>query len=77
MGTTVEFTSEGTINVVVMAADGTARVHGTYKITAGKIHVTVKQDHGEYKETLEIKKLTETALILIGDDGKEEIYKKK
>jgi uncharacterized protein (TIGR03066 family) len=76
-GALVEFTKDGKINITVKANDKEMKVEGSYTVEEDKINTAVKQGPKEQKETLKIKKLTDTELVTEDEKGKTDEYKKK
>jgi uncharacterized protein (TIGR03066 family) len=74
----IEFTRNGNVKIVVIAADAIGTGEGTYEIDCAKVKTRIKERGGEEaQETREIRKLTKTDLVLINQEGKKESYKRK
>src|SRR5262249_23784792 len=69
-GTTMEFTKDGKVILQATVTGGTIKAVGTYKIKGEAIHITKKFGEEEVKETLKIKKLTNSELEVEGEAGK-------
>jgi uncharacterized protein (TIGR03066 family) len=76
-GATIEFTKDGKINVTMSMNGKEMKAEGSYTVEEDKINTVLKQGAKEEKETLKIKKLTDTELITEDEKGKTDEYKKK
>ncbi|MBA4189782.1 MAG: hypothetical protein C0467_17495 [Planctomycetaceae bacterium] len=75
-GSTVEFTKDGKLAVVVKA-DKEIKLEGTYKVEKDKLMVKVKLGEEVSEETMTIKKLTDDVLETEDKDKKIDTFKKK
>jgi uncharacterized protein (TIGR03066 family) len=76
-GSTVEFTKDGKLNVVVKDASGDLKLNGTYKVEKDKITVKLKVNDQDIEETVTIKKLTDDVLEVEDNENKVGTFKKK
>jgi uncharacterized protein (TIGR03066 family) len=77
VGTTVEFTKDSKLVVVIKADSAEINLDGTYKIDKDKLTVKVKIDNKDVEEVATIKKLTDDALEIEDKDKKVDVFKKK
>ncbi len=77
VGTTVQFTDKGQLNVVVKDASGDLKFDGTFKVEKDKLIVKLKINDQTIEETATIKKLTDDALEIEDKDKKVDSFKKK
>jgi uncharacterized protein (TIGR03066 family) len=75
-GSTVEFTKDGKLNVVIKDND-TVKLDGTYKVEKDKLTVKLKAGDQTIEETVTIQKLTDKELELKDKDNKVDVMKKK
>jgi uncharacterized protein (TIGR03066 family) len=75
-GSTVEFTKDGKLTVVVKA-DKEIKLEGTYKLAKDKLSVKVKIGDDEKEETMTVKKLTADTLETEDKDKKIDTFTKK
>ena len=76
-GSTVEFTKDGKLNVVVKDSSGDLKFDGSYKIEKDKIDVKLKINDQTVEKPITIKKLTDDALEIEDDEKKAITFKKK
>jgi uncharacterized protein (TIGR03066 family) len=77
-GTTVEFTKDGKIKINIEADGKKLALDGTYEVDGDSVKTVVKDPDGkDHKETIKIKKLTDTELTTEDEKGKTDEYKKK
>jgi uncharacterized protein (TIGR03066 family) len=76
-GASVEFTKDGKINISMDLNGKEMKIEGSYTVEEDKINTVLKQGPKEQKETLKIKKLTDTELVTEDEKGKTDEYKKK
>ncbi len=76
-GSTVEFTKDGKLNVVVKDGSGDLKLTGTYKLEKDKITVKLKVNDQDIEETVTIKKLTDDVLEVEDNENKVDTFKKK
>jgi uncharacterized protein (TIGR03066 family) len=76
-GSTVEFTKDGKLAVVIKADGKEMKFEGTYKVEKDKLNVKLKVETETIEEALTIKKLTDDALELEDKDKKVDVFKKK
>lgn len=76
-GSTVEFTKDGKINVVIKIKDKEMKFEGTYKTEKDKLLSKMTIDGKAEEETDEIVKLTDDALELKDKDKEVTTFKKK
>jgi len=76
---TIEFTQGGRMTIRQVQANGRVTEYvGTYRVTGTELPYEVKQGTATKAETLTIKKLTATELIIVDPDGlKEEFVRVK
>src|SRR5262249_29852603 len=70
VGSTVEFTKDGKMIVIVKADGQETKGEGTYKVEGDKFDFTIKIGEQEHSETINIKKLTKTELNTTNKEGK-------
>ncbi len=75
-GSTVEFTKDGKL-VVVVKADKEIKLEGTYKLEKDKLSVKIKVGDETKEETMTVKKLTDTTLETEDKDKKADTFTKK
>src|SRR5436305_10384199 len=68
-GTTVEFTKDGKLKVVVKNEDKTITIEGTYKVKGDTLEVTTNHKGEEKTETIKLKTLTDTKLVTENEKG--------
>ncbi|MFO0824235.1 MAG: hypothetical protein U0792_14170 [Gemmataceae bacterium] len=76
-GSTVEFTKDGKLAVVIKADGKEMKFEGTYTVDKDKLNVKLKVETETIEEALTIKKLTDDALELEDKDKKVDVFKKK
>src|SRR5260370_42500484 len=77
-GTTVEFTKDGKIKINLEADGKKIALDGSYELDGDSVKTVLKGPGGkEHKETIKIKKLTDTELTTEDEKGKTDEYKKK
>ena len=76
-GSTIDFTKDGKINVLIKEKDkDDVKIDGTYKVEKEKLTVKLKVADQTLEETVSIQKLTDEALELKDKDGKVDVLKK-
>ncbi len=73
-GTTVEFTKDGKLSVIIK---DDMKFSGTYKLDKDKLNVKLTAEGQTIEETSTITKLTDDALELKDKDKKVDVFKKK
>jgi uncharacterized protein (TIGR03066 family) len=77
-GTTIEFTKDGKIKINLEADGKKIALDGSYELDGDSVKTVLKGPDGkEHKETIKIKKLTDTELTTEDEKGKTDEYKKK
>ena len=76
-GSTVEFTKDGKLKVVVKIEDKSITLEGTYTVDGDKVKTVLKDEGQERKEDLKIKTLNDKELVLVDDKGMAEEFKRK
>ena len=74
---TLEFTADGKVSITAGPPGAEQRADGTYTLTGDKLAVQLKIDNADLKETLTIKKLTDTELTTEDSTGRAETLKRK
>ena len=77
VGSTVEFTKDGKLKIVVKEGDKTMTIEGTYKIEGQAFKSTLKFGNMENTETVKVTSLTDKELVLLDEQGKKDTFKKK
>ncbi len=73
---TLEFLKDGKLALAVDFMGKTEKIDGTYKLDGDKLEVVIKFGGDEKKDTLTIKKLTETELETTDSKGKTDTFTK-
>jgi uncharacterized protein (TIGR03066 family) len=76
-GSTLEFTKDGKIKMVIKVKDKTENIGGTYKIEGDSLKVTLKAEKEEHTETIKVKTLTDKELVTVDEKKKEDTFKKQ
>ncbi|HEX4611174.1 MAG TPA: lipocalin family protein [Urbifossiella sp.] len=76
-GSTIEFTKDGKVHVVVKEKTEPLKLEGTYTLEKTKLTVKLKLGEQTIDEVVTIKKLTATDLHLEDKDKKVDEFKKK
>jgi uncharacterized protein (TIGR03066 family) len=76
-GSTLEFTKDGKLHVLVKDKGGDLKLEGNYKVEKQKLSVKLKFGDQTIEEVVTIKKLTTTELQLEDKDKKVDEFKKK
>jgi uncharacterized protein (TIGR03066 family) len=77
-GTTLEFTKDGKLKVVVPVGEMKITVEGTYKVEGKGFKATMKGPDGKEKtDTVKIKELTDKKLVTENDKGEIDEFTKK
>ena len=74
---TIEFTADGKVSMTVGAPGAEHRAEGTYKLAGDKLAVLLRVGEAEVKDTLTVKKLTDTELTTEDSKGKSETLRRK
>jgi len=74
-GAVVEFAKDGKFKMTGKGPD--EKMEGTYKLEGEKVALIMKVGTDEKKQSLTIKKLSDTELVLVGPDGKTVEFKVK
>ena len=75
-GSTVEFTKDKKVTLVVKGEDTKATVKGTYKLKGDKLTITLTAGDDEFDQTLTVTKLTDDAMQLKDEKGGIDVLKK-
>jgi uncharacterized protein (TIGR03066 family) len=73
----VEFTKDGKLNLSMSFNDKVFKISGTYKVKDKTITTTLDFGGKSKTETITVKKLTDTELIIEDEKGKTDEYKRK
>ena len=77
-GTTLEFTKDGKVKVMVKVGEMTINVEGTYKVEGNSFKITTKGPDGKDKtETVKIKELTDKKLVTENEKKETDEFTKK
>ena len=76
-GSTIEFTKDQKLSVIIKTEGSDVKVTGTYKIDKNKLTVKMSVENQTVEETVTIKKLTDKELEIEDKDKKIEVLKKK
>ena len=74
---TIEFTADGKVSMTVGTPGAEHKADGTYTLTGDKLAVQLKVGDAEVKDTLTVKKLTDTELTTEDSKGKSETLRRK
>lgn len=75
-GSTLDFSKDGKMELVVKAGDQKQAVQGKYKLDKDKLTLTLTAGEQSFDQTLTVKKLTAEALELVDDKGGVDVLKK-
>jgi uncharacterized protein (TIGR03066 family) len=75
-GTTIEFTKDGKLTVVLKIEGKDEKITGTYKVDKTKLTVKLEAGGETHEETVTITKLTDDALSIEDKDKKVDEFKK-
>ena len=73
---TVEFAKDGKLLLIYDERGKAQKSEGTYKLDGDKLSVVLKKGDKDEKETMTVKKLTDTELVTTDEKGKEETLMK-
>jgi uncharacterized protein (TIGR03066 family) len=73
----LEFAADGKLSMTVGAAGTEYKALGTYELTGNKLAVVIRVGEKSVKDTLTVKKLTDTELTTEDSKGKEETLRRK
>ena len=73
----IEFADKGKLVMTVDLDGKSEKVEGTYKLDGKKLEVAMNIAGKEQKDTLTVKKLTDTELVTTDSTGKDETLKRK
>ena len=76
-GSTMEFTKDGKLKLVFKQEDKSLTIEGTYKVDGQTFKATLKVGDKEHTETIKIKKLTDTELVITDEKDKTDKFTKK
>jgi uncharacterized protein (TIGR03066 family) len=76
-GSTMELTKDGKIKLVFKQGEKSLTVEGTYKVDGQSFKATLKVGDKEHTETIKIKKLTDTELVISDEKDKTDKLAKK
>ncbi len=77
LGSTLEFTKDGKLKLVIKDGDNTAKIDGTFEVKADSFKATLKIDGDDKSEVLKVDKLTDKDLVIIDEKGKKDVFSKK
>lgn len=75
--TTIEFTKDGKVHLIVGEPGRDYRLSGTYRLTDSKLAVSFKMADREIAETLTVKKLTDAELVTEDSKNRVETLRRK
>ena len=76
-GTTIEFTKDGKLNVILKIEGKEEKITGSYKVDKTKLMVKLEAGGETHEETVTITKLTDEVLTIEDKDKKVDEFKKK
>jgi uncharacterized protein (TIGR03066 family) len=77
IGSTLEFTKDNKLTLIIKDGASETKYDGTYKIEKEKLSVKISLDGQTNEETVTVKKLTDDALEVEDKDKKVDVFKKK
>ncbi len=76
-GSTIEFTKDLKLSVVIKTDGGDVKVSGTYKVEKDELRVKITVENQTVEATVTIKKLADNMMELEDKDKKVDVLKKK